>query len=126
MNPKELRYSKGHTWVRVEDGTATIGVTDYAQHQLGSVLFVELKQPGEAVVQFEPCGSVESDKATADITSPVSGKVIEVNEEARNAPELLNKDPYGEGWLLKLEISSPGEVANLMSAEEFEAFIANA
>ncbi len=126
MNPKELKYSKGHTWAKIEGNKATIGVTEYAQHQLGSVLFVELKQPGEAVTQFEPCGSVESDKATADIMSPLSGKVTEVNEEALNAPEVLNKDPYGEGWLLKLDLSNSAEVGNLMSAADFEAFTANA
>ncbi|MBI2908386.1 MAG: glycine cleavage system protein GcvH [Chloroflexi bacterium] len=126
MNPKELKYSRGHTWAKVEGNIATIGVTDHAQHQLGSVLFVELKQPGETVAQFEPCGSVESDKATADVMSPLSGKVTEINEEAVNAPEVLNKDAYGEGWLLKLELSNPGEVANLMSADQFEAFTANA
>ncbi|MFH1486234.1 MAG: glycine cleavage system protein GcvH [Chloroflexota bacterium] len=126
MNPKEMKYSKGHTWVKIENGTASVGLTDYAQHQLGSVLFVETKQPGEEVTQFDPCGTVESDKATADIMSPLSGKISMVNEEVLNAPELLNKDPYGAGWLLKLEVTDKGELANLMSAEEFEAFIANA
>ena len=123
MNPREYRYSKGCTWLRVEDSEGTIGVTDFAQEQLGSVLFIEVSEVGSNVVQFEPCGTAESDKATTDIMSPVSGEVIAVNEDVLRAPELVNEDPYRAGWLLKVRLSDPAEIDSLMTAEEFEAYI---
>ncbi|MBI4301142.1 MAG: glycine cleavage system protein GcvH [Chloroflexi bacterium] len=124
MNPKECRYTKGHTWVKVENNEATVGITDYAQEQLGSVLFLEVAEVGRPVAQFQPCGTVESDKATSDIMSPVSGQVTTVNEEVLNAPELVNQDPYGASWLFKARLSDPQELNALMTAEEFEAYIA--
>lgn len=125
MNPKDCRYTKGHTWVRPEDGIATIGVTDYAQEQLGAVLFVEVAEVGDTVTQFQSCGTVESDKATSDIICPVSGQVVEVNGEALDAPEMLNQEPYGGGWLLKVKLADRNELKGLMSAQEFEAYIAS-
>ena len=124
MNPEDCKYSEGHTWVRAEDGEATIGLSDYAQERLGSILFVELKEPGDEVTMGEPCGSIESDKATSDISCPVSGEIIAMNEEVLDAPELVNDDPYGEGWLLRVRMNNPQELDELMSASEFEAFTA--
>lgn len=123
MDPKELKYTKGHTWVKTEGNVATVGLSDYAQAQLGSILLVEPKSVGDAVTAGKTCGSIESDKATSDIMSPVSGKIVEVNEEAVDAPEKVNEDPYGEGWVVKVEMSDPGEINSLMSADEFEEFI---
>ncbi|MBI4217012.1 MAG: glycine cleavage system protein GcvH [Chloroflexi bacterium] len=124
MHPKDYKYTKGHTWVRVEGEVGLIGITDFAQKELGSVLFVELASVGDAVVQSKPCGSVESDKATSDVMCPVSGQVLEVNEEAMNAPETVNKDPHGAGWLLKVRLANKTELNSLMSAAEFERYIA--
>ncbi|MBI2303787.1 MAG: glycine cleavage system protein GcvH [Chloroflexi bacterium] len=121
MNPKDCKYSKGHTWVRVAGGEAIIGITDYAQQQMGSILFVETKEVGSQINQFQPCGTVESDKATSDVMSPISGEVVAVNQEAVDAPELLNQDPYGAGWLLKARPANPKELDDLMTAEQFEA-----
>ncbi len=125
MNPADLKYSSGHTWVNVDGDVATIGLSDYAQEQLGSVLFIEVKEAGDAVTQSEPCGSVESDKATSDIVAPVSGEVSEVNDEVLNAPEVVNDDPYGQGWLIKIKLSNPSELDALMNAEQFAEFIAS-
>ncbi len=125
MNPQDRRYTKGHTWVRVQDSEATIGITDYAQQQLGKVLFLEVAQEGIQIKQGQPCGTVESDKATSDVMSPITGEVMAVNEETINAPERVNEDPYGAGWLLKARILIPAELEALMSAEEFEAYIAD-
>lgn len=126
MDPKECKYTKGHTWVRAAGQEATIGITDYAQKQLGSVLFLELAQVGDAVTQGKPCGTIESDKATSEIMSPVSGKVAAINQETVDAPEAVNKDPYGSGWLLKVQVSNPEELDGLMSAEDFAKYIASA
>ncbi len=123
MNPKDCKYTKGHTWVRVSGQEATVGVSDYAQKQLGSVLFVEVAQVGDAVAQGKPCGTIESDKATSEVQSPVSGKVTAVNQDTLDAPESVNKDPYGKGWLLKVQMSNPGELQSLMTAEAFEKYI---
>lgn len=124
MNPEEYKFSEGYVWVWTEDGEAVIGLSDYAQDRLGSVLFVELSEPGDRVTHGEPCGSVESDKATSDIVCPVSGEVVAVNEDVLDAPELVNDDPYGEGWLLRVRLTSPQELDDLMSASEFDAFVA--
>lgn len=124
MNPRDYKYTKGHTWVKAEDSAAKIGITRYAVEQLGSIVFLEVADVGEAITQFEPCGTVESTKATSDIMSPVSGEVTAVNEEAIDRPEIVEEDPYGAGWLLRLKMSDPAELDALMSAEEFEKYIA--
>lgn len=121
--PKGLKYTKGHTWVKVDGDEATVGITDYAQEKLGSILLFELTDEGSTVEQGQPLGTVESDKATSDVVSPISGEVIEINQEAIDAPEKANEDPYGEGWLMKIRLSNPGELENLMSAEDFEKYI---
>ncbi len=122
--PRELRYSQEHEWVLVEeDNLATIGITDYAQDQLGDVVFVELPEPDTQLTQDEPFGVVESVKAVSDIYAPVSGTVKEVNTELQNTPETINEDPYGDAWLVQVEMNDPEELAALMTAEEYEHFV---
>ena len=122
--PPELRYSKEHEWVRVEGDVATTGITDHAQEQLGDLVYLDLPKVGTAVRQFEKLGEIESVKAVSDIFSPVGGKVTELNEEAVKAPELVNHDPYGRGWLVKLALSDASEVDKLLTAEQYEELIA--
>jgi len=124
MNPRDYKYTKGYTWVKAGDGEAQIGITQYAVERLGSILFLEVANMGEAITQFEPCGTVESAKATSDIMSPVSGEVTAVNEEAIDSLEMVEEDPYGAGWLLRVKMSDPAELDALMSAEEFERYMA--
>ena len=126
MNPKDCHYTKGHTWVRASGNVATVGITDHAQKQLGSVLFLEVAQAGDAVTQGKPCGTIESDKATSEIMCPVGGKVVTINQETMDAPETVNKDPYGKGWLLQVHMSNLKELDNLMTAEAFEKYVAGA
>ena len=125
--PKELRYSQEHEWVLVkEDNLATIGITDYAQEQLGDVVFVELPAPDTQLTQAEPFGVVESVKAVSDIYAPVSGRVREINTELLNTPETLNEDPYGDAWLAQVEMNDPEELEGLMTAEEYERCVEEA
>lgn len=121
--PSELRYTREHTWIRVEGDQGRVGITDYAQEQLGDVVFVELPAVGDEVKQMEPFGVIESAKATSDLYSPVSGEVIEVNEALDDDPGLVNRDPYGEGWMITIRLSDPAELDNLISAQEYEASI---
>ena len=102
---QDLKYTESHEWARIDGDTAVVGITDFAQEQLGDLTFVELPQVGEDVAAGAPMGSVESVKAAADINSPVAGQVLEVNEELENAPELVNEDPYGKGWLVKIKVT---------------------
>jgi len=124
MVPRENLYSKEHEWVRVEDDVATIGITDFAQGELGEVVFVELPEIGSAVTADEEIGTIESVKAVAEVFTPVSGEVVAVNEALLDKPEMLNDDPHGEGWLVRVRMSSSGELENLMSAEAYERLIA--
>jgi glycine cleavage system H protein len=117
--PDDLRYSKEHEWVRVDGSRATIGITSYAADELGDIVFVELPEVGATLTQFATFGVVESVKAVSDLYSPVSGEVIEVNEALRDAPELLNSDAFGEGWLARVELSDPAEVEALMDAAAY-------
>ncbi len=122
--PKELRYSREHEWVLVEEeNLATIGITDYAQDQLGDVVFVELPEPDIQLTQDEPFGVVESVKAVSDLYAPVSGTVKEVNTELRNIPETINEDPYGDAWLVQVTMNDPEELDALLTAEEYERFV---
>lgn len=114
----DLLYTKSHEWVKLEGNVATVGVTDYAQHSLGSVVYVE-GFDGEDVNQFSECGAIESVKAASDLNAPLSGKVLEVNEEVIDNPELINDDPY-KNWILKIEVSDPSEVSNLLKSAEYE------
>ena len=120
--PENLHYSKDHEWVRVEDDTAVVGITDHAQEQLGDVVYVELPKPGEDFTAHQSFGSVESVKAVSEIFTPVSGKVSAVNDSLNDEPEKVNQDPYGEGWMIKITMSSPGEVDSLLTAAEYEDF----
>jgi glycine cleavage system H protein len=118
-----LYYSETHQWARVEEGVATVGVTNYAQEQLGDVVYVELPRPDDEMKRGEPLGSVESVKAVADVNSPVSGRVVEVNGALEDAPEQINQSPYDAGWLAKIELSDPAEMRSLMSAQEYVKFL---
>ncbi len=123
MKPSDCRYTKEHEWVRVEGSVATAGVTDYAQEQLGDIVYVELPSVGDALKQFEPFGVVESVKAASDLYAPLSGEAVEVNQELGDHPEFVNEDPYGRGWMIKIEPSDPAELDNLMSVEEYEEYL---
>jgi glycine cleavage system H protein len=116
--PKDLQYTKSHEWVRQEGDTATVGITDHAQEELGDVVFVELPAEGESFDAGESFGTVESVKAVSDLYAPVAGEVVEVNSALEDAPEKINEDPYGEGWIVKLRTS--GDAADLLSADEYE------
>ncbi len=120
MNPRDCKYSKEHEWVRLEGGLATVGITDYAQDQLGDIVYVELPPLGEILTQFQPFGVVESVKAASDLYAPLSGEVLEVNEELAEHPEFVNQDPYGQGWMIRIEPSDTSELENLLTAEEYE------
>jgi len=121
--PADLRYTKEHEWIRVEGGKGTIGITDFAQEQLGDVVFVEPPQAGSQLTQGQTMGVVESVKTVSDLYAPVSGAMKSVNKELEAQPELVNQDPYGKGWLVELEISDAGELDALMSAEKYAEFI---
>ena len=118
--PDNLQYTKSHEWVRIEDGTATIGITDHAQEELGDVVFVELPEAGATIEAGDSFGTVESVKAVSDLYTPVGGEVVEVNSSLEDAPEKINDDPYGEGWIVKLSTS---EEASLLSPEEYEKVV---
>lgn len=125
MSPKDLRYSQSHEWVRWEEkGLATIGITDYAQSRLGDIVFLSLPQVGARFRQQERIGEIESVKAVADLFSPLSGEVIEVNQALGESPELVNRSPYGAGWLVKLKVVDPSELGDLMTADQYEEFVA--
>lgn len=119
--PDDLRYSKEHEWVRADESTATIGITSFAADELGDVVFVELPEVGSAMTQFSPFGVVESVKAVSDLFAPVSGEVVEVNEALRDAPELLNSDPFGEGWIVKVNLTDAAQLDGLLDAEGYAA-----
>jgi glycine cleavage system H protein len=123
MTPEDSRYAKSHEYVHVEGGVGTIGITDYAQKELGDVVFVELPQIGTELEQGDELGSIESVKAVSELFSPVSGEVVEVNEALAEKPELVNTDPYGDGWMVRVKLATPEEVDELMDAEEYEEYI---
>ncbi|MCB5233676.1 MAG: glycine cleavage system protein GcvH [Candidatus Cloacimonetes bacterium] len=119
----ELMYNESHEWIRVEDNVATIGITDFAQSELGDIVFVELPEIGMRVNAGEPCGSIEAVKAVEDLISPVSGKIVEYNGELEDSPDLINKSAYEDGWIMKVEISDMDELENLMSAADYKRMI---
>ncbi len=121
--PEDLHYSKDHEWLRVDGDMAVIGITDYAQNSLGDVVYVELPKPGEKFEAHESFGSVESVKAVSEIFTPISGEVVEINESLADEPEKVNSEPYGDGWMIRMRMSNPGEVDSLLSAIEYEEFI---
>ena len=121
--PDELKYAKSHEWVRVEGDTATVGITDHAQHELTDVVFVELPKAGRSVGAGEACAVVESVKTASDIYSPVSGEVTEVNPGVVSNPALANTDPYGAGWFYKLKLTNPAETSSLLTAAQYKSQI---
>jgi glycine cleavage system H protein len=126
MYPSDYLYSRDHEWVRVEGDTCVLGITEYAQEELGEIVFVELPDVGQSFHTTEEVGTIESVKAVAEVFTPVSGEVVEVNGALEDEPELVNDDPHGDGWLVKLRITSRHELDELMSAEQYEEFIAGA
>jgi len=122
--PPGLKYSKEHEWVAADDAVATIGITDYAQDQLGEIVYIELPAVGDKVSKDDPFGVVESVKAVSDIYAPVSGTVVEINEDLPESPETVNEDPYGDGWLIKVKVSDPSDFDELMDQEEYEELLA--
>jgi len=124
MYPENFRYTKEHEWVLVEGDTGTVGITHHAQEQLGDIVYVDLPKVGAKLEKGAAMGSVESVKAVSEIFSPVSGEVIAVNETLSDAPEKLNQDPHGEGWLVKVKLADPQEAATLMDAAQYQALVA--
>ena len=123
MNPDDIKYHREHSWVRVEGKTATVGITDYAQQQLGDIVFVELPEVDSEIDADAELSEIESTKATSPMVSPVSGTVLEVNEDIADTPEIINEDPYGNGWLVVVDLSDPTELNDLMTKAEYEKFL---
>ncbi|MED1468737.1 glycine cleavage system protein GcvH [Bacillus salipaludis] len=121
--PKELRYSEEHEWVKVEGEKVRIGITDFAQHELGDIVFVELPEVGNEVSADEPFGSVESVKTVSELYAPVSGKIVEINEDLSDNPEFVNESPYEKAWMIVVEVSDSSELDKLMTAEQYEEMI---
>jgi glycine cleavage system H protein len=121
--PANLKYTKDHEWVSVEGDVATIGITDFAQGELGDIVYVEIETVGETMDQEEVFGSVEAVKTVSDLFMPVSGEIIEFNEGLESNPEAVNKDPYGDGWMIKVKLSNPGEVDGLLDAAAYQALV---
>lgn len=126
MIPPDLRYTKEHEWVRLEGDEATVGITDYAAEQLGDIVFVELPDPGTSLEQFATFGVVESVKAVSDLFAPLAGEVIERNERLADHPELVNSDPYGDGWILRIRLDEGDQAAELLDASAYEQLTAEA
>jgi glycine cleavage system H protein len=122
--PENLKYTNDHEWIRVEEGTGWVGVTDYAQGELGDVVYVELPSPGAKVQQGKSFGTIEAVKAVSDLFAPVSGEVLEANTEVQGNPDVVNKDPYGRGWMVKIRIANPAELANLLDVEAYKKLVA--
>ncbi len=121
--PEQLFYTKQHEWISVADDIGTIGITDHAQKELGDVVFVDLPEPGVRVQAHQAFGSVESVKAVSEVYSPVTGRILEVNSELTDGPEVLNKDPYGKGWMLKVKLADTAQLDDLLSAEEYTKYV---
>ena len=119
--PDKLKYTKDHEWILVDGNIVTVGITDYAQGELGDVVFVELPPVGKSLKEHDSFGTIEAVKAVSDLYAPVTGAVTEVNKDLEGTPELVNKDPYGKGWMIKIKLSNPSEVANLLDSGAYEA-----
>lgn len=122
MTPDDLLYSKDHEWTRVENGTAVIGITDYAQDALGDVVYVDIPEVDAEVIANDVVGEIESVKSTSELHTPISETIVEINQKAIDMPEIINTDPYGEGWLFKVEISDKTETEDLMSAQDYDKY----
>jgi glycine cleavage system H protein len=125
-SPSDRRYTKEHEWVRVQNDLGTVGITDYAQDQLGDIVYVDLPSPGTQIKQLEKLGEIESVKAVSDLYSPVSGEVVAVNQEIIDTPELVNQSPYDEGWLVRLRLADPAELDSLLTAAQYDELITQA
>lgn len=123
MDPLDLRYHKEHEWIRVSGSLATLGISNFAQRELGDLVFIDLPKPSTPVAIGDTLGEVESTKTTSTIYAPVSGTVVEVNEDLQDHPELANTDPYGKGWMLVIELADPSQVDSLMTADQYQAFL---
>jgi glycine cleavage system H protein len=121
--PSDLRYTKEHEWIRVEGEIAYVGITDYAQSELGEIVFVDINTEGETLAQDEVFGSVEAVRTVSDLNMPVAGEVLEINEAINDQPELVNNDPYGEGWMIKISVADPAELDTLLDAAGYQAHI---
>ena len=123
MYPADLKYDKEHEWVRIEGDVAVVGITDYAQDQLGEVVYVDLPAVGDTVTAGDTFGEIESVKSVSELYSPVSGEVVNVNDELDGTPETVNEDAYGSGWMIEVRMSDPSEAAGLMSADDYKAYV---
>ena len=121
--PEDLKYTKDHEWVKLEGDVAVVGITDFAQSELGDIVFVDIQTEGETLARGDVFGAIEAVKTVADAFMPMSGEVVEVNPELDGAPELVNSDPYGQGWMIKIKVSDASEFDNLLSAEQYEEII---
>ncbi|HEV8539576.1 MAG TPA: glycine cleavage system protein GcvH [Nitrospiraceae bacterium] len=125
MIPKDLRYHKEHEWVRQEGKQATMGISHFAQDALGDIVYIELPKPGTAVTAGQPIGEVESTKTTSSIYTPVSGTIVKINTDLKDHPEAVNAEPYGRGWMAVIELSDPAQISKLMTADQYQAFLAS-
>jgi len=123
MSPEECMYTKEHEWIYVEGDTAVIGISDYAAGELGDIVYIELPEVGSRVQQMDPMGTIEAVKTVAELFSPVSGEVIEINEDAVSSPEIINKNPYEDGWFVKIKMNDPGELDVLFSYDEYQDYL---
>jgi glycine cleavage system H protein len=123
MTPEDNRYARSHEYVHIEDGVGTVGITEYAQKELGDVVFVDLPQVGTELEAGDELGSIESVKAVSELFSPVSGEVVEVNEALADRPDLVNTDPFGDGWMVRIRVAAEDDLETLMSAEEYEEYV---
>jgi glycine cleavage system H protein len=121
--PAELKYTKDHEWARIEGDIATVGITDYAQSELGDIVYVELPEVGKKTQQSDSFGTIEAVKAVSDLFAPLSGEIIEINHQLSDQPEVINKDPYGEGWLVKIKVSNKNEISKLLDKNKYEELI---
>lgn len=121
--PKDLKYTSDHEWIKVDGDTGIVGITDFAQGELGDIVFIEVETEGETLDQQEPFGTIEAVKTVSDMFMPVSGEVLEFNEALEDQPENVNKDPYGDGWIIKLKITDPSELDELLTAEQYQEII---
>lgn len=121
--PEDLKYTKDHEWARIEDDIATIGITDFAQSELGDIVYIDLPEIGIATEQTKAFGTIEAVKAVSDLFSPLTGEVVDINNKISDTPEIVNKDPYGEGWLIKIKFSKTSELNNLLTKSQYEKLI---
>jgi len=122
MTPTDLLFTKEHEWLRIDGSVGTVGISDHAQKELGEIVYVELPKPGTRYASGDTYGSVESVKAVSELFLPVAGEIVEINEDLGSAPEKINEDPYGTGWMVRIRLTAPSEIADLMSAEEYDEF----